>query len=365
MLVNATIGAFFFYLLPFIGISPKTNFVINLVLTIVLIALWRQLSNRLVGAKTFQLNTLLIGESSHIEELVAFLKKRPQLGYKILKTITPSGVLDTSDFNLTQIVEQNNIRVIAVEPLALKSQTLVDQLFKIIPQKVKVVDMANFSEEVTGKIPVAAIGQAWFLENLDIATQTLYEKAKRVFDVVISVIILILLSWLIPVIALMILIDSGKPVFFKQTRTGQLGKSFLAMKFRSMIQNAETKGPQWAQKGDPRVTRIGRFLRKTRLDEIPQLLNIIRGEMSFVGPRPERPEFVEQLKQKIPFYNERHLVKPGLTGWAQISFPYGASDQDALEKLQYDLYYAKNRTFVFDLTIILKTIKTILTASGQ
>jgi len=157
----------------------------------------------------------------------------------------------------------------------------------------------------------------------------------------------------------------GSPVIFKQKRTGLLGQPFLAMKFRSMVKEAEKSGPQWAQKNDPRVTRLGSILRKTRLDEIPQLLNIIRGEMSFVGPRPERPVFVETLRQKIPFYNERHLVKPGLTGWAQISFPYGASEADALEKLQYDLYYIKNRSLIFDLAIILKTIKTVLSLEGS
>lgn len=365
MLANAGIGAIFFYLLPFIGISPKTNFIINLALATVLIAIWRQLSNRLVGAKTFQLNTILVGESSQVDDLVAELKARPQLGYKVSKTINPSQLINSTDFNLSRMVEQYEIRVIAVEPQALKSQVLVDQLFKVIPQKVKVVDLANFTEEVTGKIPVNAIGQTWFLENLDIATQTLYETIKRIFDIVISVVLLVVLIWLIPIIALIIILESGRPVLFTQTRTGLLGKPYLAMKFRSMVQNAETAGPQWAQKNDPRVTKFGNFLRKSRLDEIPQLINVIRGEMSFVGPRPERPEFVQELRKKIPFYNERHLVKPGLTGWAQINFPYGASEQDALEKLQYDLYYAKNRTFTFDIAIILKTIKTILSASGS
>jgi lipopolysaccharide/colanic/teichoic acid biosynthesis glycosyltransferase len=132
-----------------------------------------------------------------------------------------------------------------------------------------------------------------------------------------------------------------------------------------MHRNAEINGPQWAQKNDPRVTKSGRFMRKTRIDEIPQLINIIRGEMSFIGPRPERPEFVEKLEQKIPFYRERNLVKPGLTGWAQVNFPYGSSEEDALEKLQYDLYYIKNRSFILDLSIVLKTIKIVLAGGGQ
>jgi len=150
-----------------------------------------------------------------------------------------------------------------------------------------------------------------------------------------------------------------------QQRTGKRGKKFMAIKIRSMSKNAEVNGPQWATKNDPRVTRSGKFMRRTRVDEIPQLINILRGEMSFIGPRPERPEFIQRLEKKIPYYNERLLVKPGLTGWAQINFPYGASEKDAMEKLQYDLYYIKNRSFILDLSVFLKTIKTVLSGGGQ
>jgi sugar transferase (PEP-CTERM system associated) len=365
MLANASLGAIFFYLTPFVGISPKTNFIISLVLGFAMVALWRQLVNIFIGAKGRRMKTLLIGESSQLDELTKFLNSHPQLGYKVAKTISPTEVLNSPDFDLKKLIEQHQIKVVAAENIALRSQTMVDQLFKIIPLKLKVLDLANFAEEVSGKIPISSIGQVWFLENLNLASQNTYELAKRAFDVFVSVFLLIVLSWLIPLIVLAILISMGRPVVFKQKRTGQLGNSFQAMKFRSMVQDAEKSGPQWAQKDDPRVTGLGKFLRKTRLDEIPQLFNVIWGEMSFVGPRPERPVFVETLREKIQFYNERHLVKPGLTGWAQINFPYGASEADALEKLQYDLYYVKNRSLVFDLSIILKTIKTILSASGQ
>ena len=247
----------------------------------------------------------------------------------------------------------------------MKSQTLTDQLFEILPYKIRVVDLASLTEEITGKIPITTIGRSWFLDNLNLHSSQVYEKVKRIFDIVVSVLCLILLSWLFPLIAAAIVVTSGRPVFFKQKRVGYLGKVFTAVKFRTMVQDAEKSGPQWAQKNDPRITKIGKFLRKTRLDELPQLINVLRGEMSLVGPRPERPEFVAQLKEKIPFYNERHLVKPGLTGWAQINFPYGASEEDSLKKLQYDLYYIKNRSFIFDIAILLKTAKTILSGEGQ
>ena len=169
----------------------------------------------------------------------------------------------------------------------------------------------------------------------------------------------------VPLIYLLVKLNTPGPFIFKQIRVGKNSKNFLAMKIRTMHKNAEINGPQWATKNDLRVTRSGKILRKTRIDEIPQLFNILRGEMSFIGPRPERPEFVKNLNAKIPFYNERHLVKPGLTGWAQINFPYGASEADALEKLQYDLYYIKNRSIMLDIAILLKTIKTVLTGAGQ
>ncbi len=169
-----------------------------------------------------------------------------------------------------------------------------------------------------------------------------------------------------PFIILAIKIDSPGPFLFKQIRVGKNGKDFLAMKFRTMRQDAEKNGPQWALKDDPRVTRIGKFLRKFRIDEIPQLINVLKGEMSLIGPRPERPEFVSQLKKQIPFYEERLLVKPGLTGWAQVMGPaYGGSEKESLEKLQYDLFYIKNRSLGLDLSIALKTIKTILSRQGQ
>jgi len=204
MLANASLGAVFFYLTPFVSISPKTNFVISLVLGFALVALWRQLFNIFIGAKGRRMKTLLIGESSQIDELTSFLDNHPQLGYKVAKTISPTEVLNNSDFDLKKLIEQHQIKVVAAENIALRSQTMVDQLFKIIPLKLKVLDLANFAEEVSGKIPISSIGQVWFLENLNLSSQNSYEIAKRVFDIITSILLLILLSWLIPLIALAI-----------------------------------------------------------------------------------------------------------------------------------------------------------------
>ncbi len=218
---------------------------------------------------------------------------------------------------------------------------------------------------MTNKIPISLIEEIWFLENLVESKKGTYEIIKRILDFLFAVILGVIALILSPFIIMAIKLDSKGSVLFKQIRVGQNSKSFLAIKFRSMFASAENSGPQWAKPKDPRATKVGRFLRKTRLDELPQLWNILKGEMSFIGPRPERPEFVQELDKKIPHYQIRHLIKPGLSGWAQVNFPYGASIEDALEKLQYELYYLKNRSFILDLGIALRTIKTILQREGR
>jgi exopolysaccharide biosynthesis polyprenyl glycosylphosphotransferase len=187
---------------------------------------------------------------------------------------------------------------------------------------------------------------------------------KRVTELAVSLIGLIFLSPIILVISLLVKIDSRGPVFYKQERVGERGKIFKVLKFRSMVENAEANGPVWAGQGDKRITRVGRWIRKWRLDEIPQMLNVLKGDMSFVGPRPERAYFVEKLREDIPFYDQRFSVKPGITGLAQIKYQYGSSKDDALEKLRYDLYYIKNLSPIYDLLIIFETIKVVLFGKG-
>jgi exopolysaccharide biosynthesis polyprenyl glycosylphosphotransferase len=189
--------------------------------------------------------------------------------------------------------------------------------------------------------------------------------AKRAMDITFSLTLLIATLPLLIILSILIKLDSRGPVFYRQARVGLRGQVFSIYKFRSMVVDAESKsGAKWAQAGDPRVTRIGRFIRRTRIDEIPQVLNVLKGEMSFVGPRPERPEFVKELAKEIRFYNERHRTKPGLTGWAQINYPYGASVKDANEKLKYDLYYLKNRSILLDIFIMLQTLRIVVFGEG-
>jgi sugar transferase (PEP-CTERM system associated) len=230
---------------------------------------------------------------------------------------------------------------------------------------IEIIDAPSFYEELTGKLLIENMTPSSLIFCQGFKLNSSMKRFKRTFDLFFSIIGFILALPFVPLIALMIKIDSPGPVFLKQVRVGEREKQFILYKFRTMFQDAENgTGAVWAQKNDHRVTRVGRFLRKTRLDEIPQLYNVLRGDMSFIGPRPERPEFIEKLKEIIPYYSERHFVKPGITGWAQVKYPYGASVEDAIEKLRYDLYYMKHLSLFFDLLILLETIKVVMFGRG-
>lgn len=230
---------------------------------------------------------------------------------------------------------------------------------------VDVVDAPTFYEQVTGKLLLENITPSWFIFSNGFRINSMIRVAKRLVDMVAAACGLALLLPFFPLVALLIKLDSPGPVFFRQTRIGQGDREFTLLKFRTMRQDAEVAtGAVWAQQDDPRITRLGYFLRKTRIDEIPQLINVLQGDMSLVGPRPERPEFVSKLKEVIPYYSERHYVKPGVTGWAQVCYPYGASVEDAIEKLRYDLYYVKNLSVLLDIRIILRTIGVVLFREG-
>ncbi len=231
----------------------------------------------------------------------------------------------------------------------------------------RVRDVAQFYEEVWQKVPLNFLEPRWFLmaEGFQLMGNPIRQRLKRLMDVIVASTILILAFPIMIVAALAIVIESRGGALYSQVRTGKGGKDFVIYKFRSMVQNAEKDGAQWAQKNDARITGLGKFIRKTRIDELPQLFNILGGSMSFVGPRPERPEFVADLEKQIPFYNFRHMVQPGLTGWAQVLYPYGASIEDTKEKLQYDLYYIKNYSIWMDIAIVMKTVTVVLFGEGR
>lgn len=242
----------------------------------------------------------------------------------------------------------------------------VEELLSCKLAGIEVMDAPSFYEIATQKLLIENITPSWFIFSNGFKVTWFLRLCKRILDITASLAGLLCFLPILPFIVLAIKLDSPGPILFRQTRVGQGDNNFTLMKFRSMSQDAEVKtGAVWSQQNDPRITNVGNFLRRSRLDEIPQLINILKGDMSLVGPRPERPEFVNELKKRIPYYSERHYVKPGLTGWAQVRYPYGSSVEDAIEKLRYDLYYIKNISVMLDFYIIIKTFSVVLLGKGR
>jgi exopolysaccharide biosynthesis polyprenyl glycosylphosphotransferase len=270
---------------------------------------------------------------------------------------------------LEDLVKEQQIDeiVVAITDPASMSKELVDCLVRCWGRGTSIVPMPLFYEQVTGALPIEHLGQNLFAlaEGSGHAARRIWQVTRRLVDIALAAMALFILLPLLPVIALAIRLDSPGPVFYRQQRVGLGGRPFDIVKLRSMIPNAEPNGAVWARSNDRRITRVGRLMRRTRLDELPQLWNLLRGDMTLIGPRPERPEFVRQLVAEIPYYGVRHSIKPGLTGWAQVQFTYGSSIEDAWRKLEYDLYYVKHRGPVLDLTILLKTIRVVLQMKGM
>jgi sugar transferase (PEP-CTERM system associated) len=242
----------------------------------------------------------------------------------------------------------------------------MEELLECRLSGIDVLELATFLERETGKVRLDVTNPSWIVLGEGFRESSLLQAIERTFDIVVSLVLLLPALPLMLLAAIAIRVEDGlsAPVFYRQSRVGRYNRPFQILKFRSMCQNAEEEGAVWALPRDPRITRVGAFIRTTRIDELPQLINVLRGDMSFVGPRPERPEFVDELAKAIPYYRSRHAVKPGITGWAQLCYPYGASSHDALEKLQYDLFYVKHRSLIFDLAIVLQTVEVVLWGKG-
>lgn len=347
------------YLLPLKlqAITPKTNLVLVGLLSIPLIYGWRYSFFKFFSREQRLRGTILIGSKETMDMVNEELNRKPHLGYKVIGSYDANSF----DFKLNSSVE-----LIAVERNLTKDGDLYRKVFALLGSGVEIIDLAKFAEKISGKIPIKAIDESWFIEYCGHQESRSYDVVKSLVDRTISFAMLVMLIPLAIILFPILLLVHGRPVFFHQVRTGQNNIPFVLYKLRTMVIDAEKNGAQWARPGDARITPLGKFLRKTRLDELPQLINILKGEMSLVGPRPERPEIIEkQLAPSISFYNLRHLVKPGVTGWAQVTFRYGFSAEDSKEKLQYDLFYVKNRSGWLDLLVLIKTIKTVLTGAGQ
>lgn len=362
-----------FYLIPYFEIEPRRNLIVIAVTATILLFSWRYIFNlAVIRAPASRL--LFFGTDDDTVALADYLLKNPQFGQKPIGLIShgermlpplPLPVFQLNPHALAHIVTDNRADTIVISPDLKKDANLTQIIFQMIQRGIGVIEFIKLHEMTTGKVPLRFIGEFWFLENLANTRKGGYEFFKRLADVFLAVILFVLFILLLPFIAIAIQFESEGPIFFRQNRVGRRGSIFQLIKFRSMVQGADKMGGLKGENRDPRLTRVGAFLRKSYLDELPQILNILNGKMSLVGPRPERPEYVEILKEKIPFYETRLLIPPGLTGWAQINMENDASVEDAPKKMQYDLYYIKNRSFVLDLLIILRTISTLLRRQGR
>ena len=380
-LVQALAGASFalaglYYWFPDLIIGRGVGAIAALLL-IVLIPGWRLLFEVLSRNIRPRERLLLVGTSGSAVDLAReMFRRRHDLGVEIVGFVDPDparvgapvlnpGVIGTVD-DIPSIVRARKVDRVVVSLADARGKLPIDKLLEMKLDGVSFDHLASVYEQYTGKIAVENLRPSWLIFSPGFKKSHVLTMSKRVVDIVAAALGLIVALPLMALIAIAIRLTSRGPVFYHQDRVGQHGRIFVVHKFRSMRPDAErATGPVWAAKeGDSRVTPIGAVLRRSRLDELPQLWNVLRGDMSFVGPRPERPEFVTSLKKEIPFYGQRHIVRPGLTGWAQVRYTYGASVEDALQKLQYDLFYVKNLTIALDLFIIFSTVKTVLLRKG-
>jgi len=358
LFVNALLSILFFYLIPAFGITPKTNLFIFLLVFGMLETVWRRLFNRLTLSLQPASNVLLIGSNETGKEISDFFADNPQFGYRIKLWLKEqkeiAGIKETGIWR--ELVKKNGIDIIVIPRHFKKESDFAKIFYNLLTLGVEIRDLTSFYEAVFRKIPLAEISEEWFLDEL-VEKEKFYDGLKRGIELTGALFLGIILLPLEFLTALLIKIFSPGPAIYSQIRIGKNGKEFTLYKFRTMRADAEKNGAQWAEPKDNRTAGVGRILRYSHLDELPQLVNIIKGELSFIGPRPERPEFVELLRKKIPYYDIRHLVKPGITGWAQIEYRYTSSVEDSAEKLKYDIYYIKNRSIFLDFAIVLKTFK--------
>ncbi len=372
-LVNLGVAVMFFYLIgPSLGIAPKTNLFLVVALFVGLFLLWRRAASGMMVSDRSRKSVLFL-EPDHLgETLINQMATDTAVPYRAEGVVRASG--DASGVPHTVPVHSDVQKThhianqLGVETVVIGNTSYTDlhrQLYRLTLNGSTVVDAASFWEEINREIPIFVIDTPWLVNNFGDMHKREFEILKRFRDLLGALAIGGALSGLIVVVAVAVRLSSSGPVFFRQTRVGKDGRHFTLVKFRTMREDAEKDGPQWSVKDDNRVTSVGKILRHTHLDEIPQLWNIICGDMSFIGPRPERPVFVEQLEEQIPYYSIRHLVRPGVSGWAQINYRYGASVEDSARKLAYDLYYIKRRNHLLDIKIGLKTAATVFRGEGR
>ncbi len=368
--------AFIYFVFPLTIIDQKI-FLLSIIFLLIFIIGWRLLYIQILNKGFFNEHIIILGSSSLALDIYNEISSTIDCGYTVSVLIPDSEneeypmplpekiIVKTDKKDLCSIAYEMGINKVVVALNERRGSFPTDELIRCRTAGIEVIDGSSFYEMLTGKVLVTKINPSWLIFSDGFRKSRIQTFFKRIEDILLSTTMLILLSPLLLVVIILIKIDSKGPVFFSQDRVGLHQKEYMMHKFRSMVVDAEKlTGPVWAQNNDNRITRVGKVIRKFRIDELPQLWEVFIGKMSLVGPRPERKHFTEELEKQIPFYSQRFNVKPGLTGWAQVSYDYGATIEDAIEKLNYELFYIKNMSLAMDVIIILRTVKTVLFGRG-
>ncbi|MCP4748635.1 MAG: TIGR03013 family PEP-CTERM/XrtA system glycosyltransferase [Desulfobacteraceae bacterium] len=374
--VAAILLAIVYFVFPD-AIIGEGIFVVSVVFVIVLIVSWRIAYSFILNRGMFNQKIMIMGSSDIAKEIYLQIQDKKDSGYEVSSIISRMSweillgcgiemICQSKYENVCEIAKSKDVKKIIIALKEKRNMLPITELLKCRIQGIDVLDGNSFYEMLTGKLIVESINPGWLIFSHGFQKTIMQKLVKRCIDLVLSATMLIIFFPIMAIVAILIKIESKGPVIFSQERVGENRKQYMVHKFRSMRYDAEKHtGPIWAQKNDDRITKVGYFIRKWRIDEIPQLWNVLKGEMSFVGPRPEREHFVKKLEDRIPYYNERLSVKPGLTGWAQVSYGYGSNVEDAVEKLNYELFYVKNMSIIMDLMIVARTVKTVIFGHGR
>lgn len=376
LMVAISLGVIFQSVMAFMlpGITLwRSNSLYAMGLAFVFLALSRAFLGSILGGEGFKRRLLILGAGKRAQR-IKDLESKSGSGFVVVgyiamnenKRMIPEAIDRDAIYNLSDFVVKMGASEVVLALEERRNAIPLQDLVRIKTTGVHVNDISTFLERETGRVDLDSVNPSWLIFSDGFSSgRRMSGFAKRLFDVFASLLLLLLSAPLILLFAILVKLESKGPAFYRQKRVGLFGQPYFVNKIRSMRTDAEVDGKAvWAAEDDPRITKVGKFIRKVRIDELPQTWNVLKGEMSFVGPRPERPEFVEELTEHLSYYAERHMVKPGITGWAQINYPYGASIDDSRQKLEYDLYYAKNYTPFLDLLILLQTLRVILWSEG-
>lgn len=366
---NTFVAVLFFYSIPYFKIAPKTILFIYLVVSFALVLAWRLYGVRIL-TPTVKQKGIIIGSGEEQRELIEEVNGNSRYGLEFISSIDIERI-EGVDFQeeIISRVYSEDVQTIAIDLHNEKVEPILPHLYNLIFSKVKFIDMYKIYEDIFDRIPLSLVKYNWFLENISTEQRVTYDAVKRIMDIVISVVVGIISLIFYPIVFVAIKLDDGGKIFFKQDRVGKNNKIISVLKFRSMSPNRiEHEGTDESAIPNSQITRVGKFLRAVRIDELPQLWNVLKGDLSIIGPRPEIPSLVKHYEDEISYYNVRHLIKPGLSGWAQLYHhdppKVTADSEKTRRKLSYDLYYIKNRSLMLDLKVALKTLKIILSRSG-